>query len=181
MIFTKLPPSSTSQRLQAGSLSRFPQQTGRKNQDSLILGNYASLLGMGMAVRYLPLFKPWAVRWYCWRRASGLLHEGVLVFKKMWFWRKQSKAWIFFFFFLFGNSISFISILNFFFYLRYHFPSTAVYTSLLCAPFVKYNLRLLLYALIPPMSQSLVPLGTLRRPALSILLNLSTSSPVPEK
>lgn len=86
-----------------------------------------------------------------------------------------------FFFFLFGNSISFISILNFFFYLRYHFPSTAVYTSLLCAPFVKYNLRLLLYALIPPMSQSLVPLGTLRRPALSILLNLSTSSPVPEK
>lgn len=77
--------------------------------------------------------------------------------KRMWFWRKQSKAWIFFFF-LHGNSLSFTSLLALFFYLRYHFFSTTVYTSLLCASSVKYNLRLLLYALILPVSPSFVPL-----------------------
>ena len=79
--------------------------------------------------------------------------------KRMWFWRKQSKAWIFFFFFfLHGNSLSFTSLLTLFFYLRYHLFSTTVCTSLLCATSVKYNLRLLLYALILPLSPSLEPL-----------------------
>lgn len=101
------------------------------------------------------LFEPWAGHWYCWRRASGLLHEGLFEEDVVLEKTEQSMD---LFFFLHGNSLSFTSLLALFFYLRYHFFSTTVYTSLLCATSVKYNLRLLLYALILPVSPSFVPL-----------------------
>ena len=85
----------------------------------------------GTAVRYLPLFKPWAVHRYCWRRASGLLH-GVLVWKKMWFWRKQSKAWIFFFFSYLVTQFP-SSPFSSFFLLKKFSLNCSLYISALCS------------------------------------------------
>lgn len=137
------------------SALKFPQQTGRKNQNSLILRNHASLLIMGMAVRYLSLLEPWVFHWYCQRRASGLLYEGVLVLKKIWFWRKQNKTGIFFSYLV---TLHFPHLHSHFFLLKNTiFPQMYFSLTPVCATFVKYDLRLLLFALILSVSPSFLP------------------------
>lgn len=109
------------------SALKFPQQTGRKNQNSLILRNHASLLIMGHGCQIpislravgVPLVLPkesiWSIVW------RSLSFEEDMVLEKT----KQNRD----LFFLLSNSSFSSPPFSFFFYLRYHFPSNVLFSN----------------------------------------------------